>query len=283
MYNLKNPFENEENLQPWFEKDAGYIKTKKKGLYEYKRSRGYQNSFFLNSLSKAFPSFVFKNALIVSSVLVVILFTGSVALAAEATLPENYKPSTVLGLSNIEKEDQVELNNDHIEAGLLSDPEKFEPKPLEKDENEEILVLEECNLNLKYSNTIQFQNVEVSYSEDYWELIDAVGVGDKDDNYIACVRKVDQTKNLSQILADGGLSGIESVSPVDPYNVLILTPATQALIGEVYKIDLNESENNRTVYAFEHREIVYFFDFEINSSLLTIQIKSLTDSPSVQS
>lgn len=279
MYNQKNPFENEENLQKWFEKDIGYVRAKNKVLQEYKHSRGYQNNFFLTSLFKALPSFIFKNALITVSVFGVILVTGSVALAAEATLPEDYKPSRVLGLSNIEKEDQAELNNEHIEAGVLADPEKFEPKPLEKDKNEEILHLEECNLTLKYDKAIEFADIEVDYSKDHWKLIKTIGVGTKDENYVACVQKADNTKSLGQILADGGLSNIESTSPVDPYQVLILTPATQAISGNVYKIVMDESKNNRTIYALEHRGFVYFFDFEINSSLLTMQIKSLTNTP----
>jgi hypothetical protein len=290
--NYLNPFELEENLTPWFEKDNQYRASKNSAFKKYVRKRQKKSGLegMFHSVNSDLAILLFKNASIVAAAFIVTIFTGMSAAAAEIVAPEQYKPSNLIRLSQVEPEDTRQLTNDDIENGLLNNVEKYEPKPLVPDENNDVLVLDECNLAIKYNkkslDAVTSSNI---YSSRYWQRIENIQLKEvgKDStqsmsgtNYISCHERVNQTDDLNETLQEDQDLMLENKEKIDAYEVVFLSPATQSTLGEVYKVRQNFASGPRELIVFEHRKIVYFLEIDQNNPDITLQINSLAPSTS---
>jgi hypothetical protein len=141
---LQNPFDSEENLQPWFELNS---------CYNYSFRHGWNQNFksdnpFIFSIQNILTYFT-KHALVTS--LLLLLSLGSIgAVAAELTLPEEYKPSTVV--KNL------------FAANTQPDTDPY--TRLVYDGDNDVVSLDRCNLAVKYpklSGTEKIQSSSQQY------------------------------------------------------------------------------------------------------------------------
>jgi hypothetical protein len=90
---IKNPFQHEENLKPWFDQFAGYKSSFETSKQSYKEKVNIKNPNLIIMTIQNTINYFTKHAVVASLLLFISL--GSVgAVAAELTLPEQYKPST---------------------------------------------------------------------------------------------------------------------------------------------------------------------------------------------
>jgi hypothetical protein len=130
---LQNPFTNEEELKNWFELDPSY-----NHLMQSKYSQNFKNNSnpFIMSIQNTITYFT-KHAVVASLLLFISL--GSIgAVAAELTLPEEYKPSTVV--KNL------------FAANTQPDTDPY--TRLVYDGDNDVVSLDRCNLAVKYPKKV---------------------------------------------------------------------------------------------------------------------------------
>jgi len=93
---IPNPFEQEENLQTWFEKDLDYKWSKKTGLNKYLKNRNLKKTTTMNFKNTYLNiiHLITKNA-VVASIIMIMALTTFGASAAELFAPKEYKPSSL--------------------------------------------------------------------------------------------------------------------------------------------------------------------------------------------
>ncbi len=140
---IKNPFQKEENLQPWFENFAAYKKSFQASKYTYiqKVKTSNQPTNHIQIMLKYFSTHF------VAASFLVIMLTGSVSVvAAEITLPQDYKPSTVI-------------------KNLFAANEQPDIDPYTRlvfDGENDVVSLDRCDLAVKYPKKSGENNVEAS-------------------------------------------------------------------------------------------------------------------------
>jgi hypothetical protein len=131
-----NPISQEDAYQIWFEQNPAYRSFQKAGLQNYIHTRRLNSFQLQNNMSTVnfTPSqtnfsfhtilnFLVKHA-VLSAVILFLVLTSITAAASQVFLPEPYKPSTLLGITKVEKESTT---NDTKQAEV-KEPQKEEPK-----------------------------------------------------------------------------------------------------------------------------------------------------------
>jgi hypothetical protein len=146
---LKNPFENEENLQDWLQKDEFYLQSKRTDYLNFRKSIKTPGIFM--SLQETYLNIVnniTKHS--ITATLIMLFALGSVgASAAELFAPEDYKPSTVA---------QKTFNPKNFETNKQKEKNPY--TALKPDENNNVASLDQCYLAVKYPKDIQ--NIKIS-------------------------------------------------------------------------------------------------------------------------
>jgi hypothetical protein len=139
----KNPFDQEENLQPFFENDKQYLITKKNQYQLFKNYFSQKHSY----KQTTFMSRLFKSITTHSTALVIgLIIAGSAvgASAAQLTAPTQYKPSTII--------------QELFKANKQADKNPY--TALIPDEKNDVVKVEECDLAIKYPKTVYGKKIE---------------------------------------------------------------------------------------------------------------------------
>jgi|LakMenEpi03Aug12_release.lakeMendotaPanAssembly.Ray.scaffolds.fasta_scaffold183268_1 hypothetical protein len=138
----KNPFQEEESLLFWLKSSSQYQKKQAQNLHKF-RSKNFTSknpfiTFFMQI--KTLLHLTYKSTAL--AVLGGILFTGTVAVAAQTLAPNEYKPSEFFKKST-----------QNFSANKLPDKDPY--TALAPDENNFVANLESCDLALKYPKEIK--------------------------------------------------------------------------------------------------------------------------------
>jgi hypothetical protein len=172
----KNPFENYEEWTPWLEGDKLYWQAKQSGWRQYKQQYLKNNNNFFMSLKEKYINFahlITKNA-IVATVIMLIALTTVGASAAELFAPNEYKPSNLFSnkqetktqITNFEEcqkaggqimesyPEQCSLEGKTFTRELTEEEKNAQIQPLVADGEHDVVVIEECDLAIKYPKKI---------------------------------------------------------------------------------------------------------------------------------
>jgi hypothetical protein len=141
-YKIKNPFIEEESLNPWFQNDPDYKLSKEMQFNNYIKKRNPKKFAPLQNTYLKIIHLITKNA-IVATLIMIFALSGVGVGAAELFAPEQYKPSSLF-------RNNEENNNSKEEIQEIS--------PLTADSEHDVIVIEECDLAVRYPNTIEYGN-----------------------------------------------------------------------------------------------------------------------------
>jgi len=263
-----NPFDQEENLTSWFDRDNLYQNSKKSSLKNFKQSLNFQNNIFM-SFKDSYMNLVnniTKHAFLATLIMLISL-GGVGASAAQLLAPEAYKPSTLI---------QKTFNPKDFEANKQQEKNPY--TPLKPDENNDVARLDKCDLSVKYPKRISGQyfvvynslesNKASIYSSNPGANISEKTVGYTistiNDNQLA-FEDVNSLFNLSMTCSDKPLSAEENNGLV-PYTRQDLQNLTgwfvlaEAEIEDIKGDDPNTLGVFTRVY-FKYKNTYYVFAF----------------------
>lgn len=152
---LKNPFETEENLKDWLEKDQFYLQSKQTDYLNFRKTTQQPGIFM--SLQETYLKIV--NSITkhsITATLIMLFALGSVgASAAELLAPTDYKPSTVA---------QKTFNSKNFESNQQKEKNPY--TALKPDENNDVVISDKCDLAIKYPKN--FDGKSLSVDRDYF-------------------------------------------------------------------------------------------------------------------
>ncbi|MEM1312262.1 MAG: hypothetical protein AAGF07_02245 [Patescibacteria group bacterium] len=150
---INNPFDREENLQPWFTQDKNYRTAQKLFWQDYlsKTRSERANTNILYTMTYKTLRFISAHT-VISVIIGIILFTAIGATTAEALAPEVNKPSTIL-------QRVLEVNQQ---------PEKDPYTALKPDSENNVVSLDACDLSVKFPK--QIENISTQASRIDFEM-----------------------------------------------------------------------------------------------------------------
>ena len=193
----KNPFENYEEWTPWLEGDKLYWQAQQSGWKQYQQQYLKNNNNFFMSFKQQYINFahlITKNA-IAATVIMLIALTTVGASAAELFAPDQYKPSNLFSnkqetktqITNFEEckkaggqimesyPEQCSLEGKTFTRELTEEEKNAQIKPLFADENHDVVVIDECDLAVRFAKniTVDGQNYtrKIDYSKEKLSLI----------------------------------------------------------------------------------------------------------------
>lgn len=149
-----NPFEQEENLKDWLEKDQFYLQSKRTDYLNFRKT--IQKPGIFMSLQETYLNIVnnITKHSITATLIMLFALGGVGASAAELFAPEDYKPSTVA---------QKTFNPKNFETNLQKEKNPY--TALKPDEKNDVVISEKCDLAIKYPKNFDGKSVSVSVSE----------------------------------------------------------------------------------------------------------------------
>jgi hypothetical protein len=192
------PFKHEDDLEIWIKSDPDYLYHSGMEFRKYLKTRKVSSNFVANITNKffGFSHFLVKHAAVASIVFIISLTTVGVS-AAEIFAPDQYKPSK-----------QIE--------NLFKTPEENTFKPLEADDNNNVISYDSCDLAIKYPKIIDQIEIK-AYSKEVTQAA-------KNDNIQELQSADGNSSQSSSLLNNEGqiesilLAGVDNVKP-NPSNL----------------------------------------------------------------
>ncbi len=149
----KNPFEQHEDWQSWFEQDKHYLKHRRNSMRAYLKHSSLESPNIFMTLKDNYLKFIYFTAkhTVLTAFIALILITGVGAAAAETLAPTDLKPST--------------LAKNLFAANKQQDKDPY--TALKPDENNYVTKLNECDLALKFPKKID--GLETKYYQNILE------------------------------------------------------------------------------------------------------------------
>jgi hypothetical protein len=145
---MTNPFDREENLTFWFNRDPGYILAKQIAYIQYKNILQPQMNLFMIIQEQYLKLlYIITRHTAVAALILGMLLSSVGAVAAEVAAPEQYKPSTAIK--------NLFAKNKQLETDPYT---KLTPDPAN-----DVASLEACDLAIKYPKNIAQLPVGVYY------------------------------------------------------------------------------------------------------------------------
>ena len=317
----KNPFENYEEWTPWLEGDKLYWQAKQSGWKQYQQQYLKNNNNFFMSFKQQYINFahlITKNA-IAATVIMLIALTTVGASAAELFAPDQYKPSNLFSnkqetktqITNFEEckkaggqimesyPEQCSLEGKTFTRELTEEEKNAQIKPLFADENHDVVVIDECDLAIKYPKKInnlrtkivdktseapqeQRQIKNIMFFSD--QELD-IGIGPANGQFISC-----NNINFNQAIQNW-----EETNGFDD-RILKVQNITKEKFCEQVKLNVNSCEKienfkyyiNKGIgfenqYFFSLNDKIYQLSTNSNSLFTEIQFNSLAPStPSIK-
>jgi len=257
----QNPFNKDENLQSWLEKDAEFQKAKKHSFSNFIRQNNLNPNFIMNlkELYLKIVNLITKNV-IVATVLMTLVVAGASVTAAEILLPR-YKPSSILqGWFETKIEAPVPAQTTPFSNNSQSqkDPNQL----LTTDDQNYVFVNHTCGLIFKYPK--KFENSITKTMSQNGQVIEPA-YDDLSSSIYIFTTPLDNTFGGSGV----SIKCSDQKPKKDPFEVKISKEKFQEITGwfvsvaDIQEVTVIENTNIPLgySYSFKYRDLYYSGEF----------------------